>query len=113
MQPVWLMHARRIASGPIRGIGHTTGLGLKDRLPERPEPGRWEPTCRHNSLFRREGRQQCKMCEKSGMWRHLKLFVLAFMLATFAFWTTMLKAPVKNAVWPAPKCVSRPGQPMA
>ncbi len=27
------------------------------------------------------------------MWRHLKLFVLAFALATFAFWTTMLKDP--------------------
>ncbi len=27
------------------------------------------------------------------MWRHLKLFVLAFALATFAFWTTMLNDP--------------------
>ena len=27
------------------------------------------------------------------MWRHVKLFVLAFALATFAFWTTMLSEP--------------------
>jgi hypothetical protein len=27
------------------------------------------------------------------MWRHLKLFAIAFALATFAFWTTMLKDP--------------------
>src|SRR4051794_31673276 len=35
MRPAWLMPARRIASGPIRGIRRAVGLGRKDGPPAR------------------------------------------------------------------------------